>query len=263
MDARPIDHTPRQYVWVNKTGHPQDQPRPDDAEQPVSISREHQMAVNQGLVRISTLRPPNAPYLRWDLPSTLEQLLQLLRHGGIGFDMASLIGLNWHYLRNRRRPVFVEYHNGLYFGRVMAGLFDRQVPRRADALFVQAFGDQNKIPCRCCDVNHWSCTTAVVHENGHQSDSARVNVMWPFFGCVSFGHIDNGRCGNCLWLGKECSWSSVTEGHLDWELKGKATEPQARMYLDEWSGLLVRSDPDAAMAQQVQRYTQGYRGVGV
>lgn len=36
--------------------------------------------------------------------------------------------------------------------------------------------------------------------------------MTPFYGCVSFGPVLDGRCGNCLWHEQRCTFEGITAG---------------------------------------------------
>jgi hypothetical protein len=36
-----------------------------------------------------------------------------------------------------------------------------------------------------------------------------IHSMTPFYGCVSFGPLLDGRCGNCVWHEQECSFEAV------------------------------------------------------
>ena len=39
-----------------------------------------------------------------------------------------------------------------------------------------------------------------------------MHSMTPFFGCVSFGPLLDGRCGNCLWHEQHCTFEEVQAG---------------------------------------------------
>jgi hypothetical protein len=86
--------------------------------------------------------------------------------------------------------------------------------------------------------------------------------MWPFFGCVSFGPIQDGRCGNCWWTEKRCSWEDVRSGPADdpdpWA-KGKAVfsmkRPGLAVSLMDWEvDRCVLGDLELAKKEQEQRF---------
>lgn len=80
---------------------------------------------------------------------------------------------------------------------------------------------RNGNPCRCCDENYRKSTTSIRVYEGGKSKNKSKHVMWPFYGCVSYELVENGRCGNCWWLGKRCSWTDVDEGHPAWDSKAR------------------------------------------
>ncbi|KAK4144496.1 uncharacterized protein C8A04DRAFT_27680 [Dichotomopilus funicola] len=207
-----------------------DLPRPENAAQPADITQVHRRLVSTYL-RVFLLSTPNTPYLRWEfcLPqhdhSVLIQLWTLLRlDKGLLEEFADQsFEKTWQV----RQPVFVERYNGLYFGKWAHEL--STAPRKATALFVQMFGVLNLNPCRCCDENYRRATTTLRFYKNGQGENKSLHVTWPFFGCVSYESADNGRCGNCWWLGRRCSWTDVNEGHPQWDAKAKGDRDEPKV----------------------------------
>ena len=61
--------------------------------------------------------------------------------------------------------------------------------------------NKNVIPCEQCHESYRRSFSTIAS----YSDEL-PSVVWPFFGCVSFDPILGGRCGNCAWSDRPCSW---------------------------------------------------------
>lgn len=147
---RPVDLTltfdkrfaaPRKFVWVTRPGKNGDMPMPDDCKE-VELMRSRHYNFLSYLTICPVLRPrkPDAPYLRWELPSDPAVLEQMW----IELDLAKEYLARFRKCRDalvaRIHPVFVEWHNGSYLGRWISDLCYRR--SRVLGLFVQAFGDK-------------------------------------------------------------------------------------------------------------------------
>lgn len=117
---------------------------------------------------------------------------------------------------------------------------------------------RNHIPCQCCDEAYRRSTTVQV--DPITAETSTVHAMWPFFGCVSYEPFSDGRCGNCWWVDKKCSWSAVEEGHVAWHLKAKEKGPKVEHKLMEVEvGELIPLDIHGAIRGQEERYNAGQR----
>jgi hypothetical protein len=94
------------------------------------------------------------------------------------------------------RDAYVELLNGGPLGDYFLSLVDSH--RKAEALFVQAYGIPNVVPCRRC-IRYWM-----------RSETEKRTGMWPFFGCRSVPGYKL-SCGNCV-----CSVEAAScEYHAD------------------------------------------------
>lgn len=139
--ADKVTNSPKRYVWVVRSTHPEDPPLPADFGNVAMMSTNHEVALR--FLRVFEVTSPRhsfVPYLRWELPAEPGQLERLF----------SVLNLRSAYLEAFRRqrdpiarrlqPVFVEYWNGEPLGRRIHELCAR--PNRAMALFAQCFGDR-------------------------------------------------------------------------------------------------------------------------
>ncbi|KAK4131256.1 hypothetical protein BT67DRAFT_436404 [Trichocladium antarcticum] len=120
----------------------------------------------------------------------------------------------------RLRPVFVEWYN---VGRIVA---------RGSSSSSSGITYQRTV------------TTGPYPGTG---DQVRFQTMWPFYGCVSVPEVLNGKCGNCLWSGKECSWESVNEGYPAYSLKAGITTLTACPLSSCLSGEILHFDLEAVI----------------
>lgn len=103
------------------------------------IRLEHEKLLD--LLKIYRIAEPGIPYLRWEFPAdeqSLSKLWQIFRFPrGRPPNETFACARQQSRLVSRLQPVFVEHHNGLYFGRWAA---DLSWPERIRALAVQMFG---------------------------------------------------------------------------------------------------------------------------
>ena len=78
-------------------------------------------------------------YVRWDLPSAQPAFTSLAAELGLGFYFTQSLAVSWLIRNLRVRPVFVEHHNGLPLGQVLAAVCSSRA--RAMALVVQSLGE--------------------------------------------------------------------------------------------------------------------------
>jgi hypothetical protein len=73
------------------------------------------------------------------LPFTQLEFAALASELGAGYDLVQSLSISWLFYKFRVRPVFVEHHNGLPFGRVLAEVCTSRA--RATALIIQSLGE--------------------------------------------------------------------------------------------------------------------------
>jgi hypothetical protein len=127
---------------------------------------------------------------------------------------------------------------------------------------------RNKIPCQCCYESYRRSFTDARNPKG--GEIATVHAMWPFYGCVSIplDSFLDGRCGNCCWTEKQCSWQLVHEGRerdpdprkiakAGWDWEGDGTGAGERVQMTTWkTGRRIEANLDAAVEEQESRYRQ-------
>lgn len=103
-----------------------------------------------------------------------------------------------------RRLVCPNKRDGAPFSRLIDKLAKTQgkgMLLLAEALCVQMFGVRNMVPCNCCEARY--------KMHGNNIDGTRIQIMYPFFDCISLYvnlsdgtelTVGDGCCGNCLWL---------------------------------------------------------------
>lgn len=98
--------------------------------------------------------------------------------------------------------VFVEITDGGPLGHYIELLVKH--PRYVTGLFIQAYGIENKVPCRLCE------------QRFMKSDGGGKAGMWPFFGCKSIPAFSDYSCGNCVSgvEGHNCSFRDDRFDHL-------------------------------------------------
>ena len=86
--------------------------------------------------------------------------------------------------------------------------------------------------------------------------------MWPFYGCVSMGkEFQNGKCGNCWWTEKRCSWEQIDAGGQDPFSQVKKPfvlgQPGKQVQLSTWGhGQALVVDLERAISDQMARYLE-------
>jgi hypothetical protein len=89
----------------------------------------------------------------------------------------------------RPRRLFVEINKGGPLGKIVSMIATR--PDRITGLFIQQFGEDNLVPCRCCE------TKFVQSEMTSARDGPRAG-MYYMFGCRSIPGMAESACGNCI-----------------------------------------------------------------
>ena len=105
-------------------------------EQRTTISSNHTGALRW--LRVYRLPKSHCLYVRWDLPSTQAGFTALPSELGAGYGLVQSLSISWLFCKFHVRPVFVEHHNGLPFGRVLAEVCTSRA--RSMALIIQSLG---------------------------------------------------------------------------------------------------------------------------
>ncbi|KAK4158828.1 hypothetical protein QBC43DRAFT_294656 [Cladorrhinum sp. PSN259] len=269
LDYAATFRAPRQYVWLLK-------PKvmmPSDCVQLAEESPAHSRIVTAITFRHLAFHLDPLPegwdpklnhapllYEHWDLPSdpTSQKFWKLWRE--LNLDKETKAALSSFTkpepeLQLQFRRVYVEAHNGGPWGFFIHELLLR--PHRGWALFVQTYGIPNGVPCEECCSTYRRSTIADLAGEGYPP----THVMWPFFGCVSIPGFKEGKCGNCAWGMRTCSWTKVDELWPCFHLKaGQYTN--TNLSLDVLPlGNPINVDRERSIRRQISKYKEGKRRV--
>ncbi|KAK3983812.1 hypothetical protein QBC44DRAFT_375865 [Cladorrhinum sp. PSN332] len=221
------------FVWVRWMSNNSTSPDLTDkgTGELVNCAENHITINMKDLIPIRKLHPGVGEASRWRLEWDLESLSKELM-----LDLFGIIGApSWfinkikcseHWkLKERTRstptrhlqPIWVPKITGSHWGLMIHELCTIR-SHKAVALFIQLFGDLNGGLCICCEKR---LTTTRIRRSDKTSkdDVGCPPVLWPFQNCVSLSTVDSGRCGNCMWTDEKCTWESITEAHLAYEMK--------------------------------------------